>query len=172
MAEVSFRDTLVASAAELGYGPDVFRPLNDAEASEVAAAVERNFGDAANGAMVGWWHSDRPCPLPTAGRCFREGGWRHLTAIAPDPSAPVWLLAENQRRGRLSLIAFASTASVVQAVLGNTHGFEYIVAGRQFDWLFAEDHEDCVSVAGAAAVRRLDAVRAEPSAGTRPDRTP
>lgn len=164
MAEASFRDTLVASAAELGYGPDSFRPLDDAEAAEVAAAVERAFGDAANGAVVGWWHSDRRCPLPAAGRCFREGGWRHLVAVAPDSAAAVWLLAENWWRGRPPLFVFASTAGVVQAVLGNTHGFEYVVAGRQLDWLFAEDHEDCVSVAGAEAVRRLEAIDAEPSA--------
>ena len=59
-------------------------------------------------------------------------------------------------------------SAVVQAVLGNTHGFEYVVAGRQLDWLFAEDHEDCVSVAGAGAVERLVAVPAEPTAS--PDR--
>jgi hypothetical protein len=58
------------------------------------------------------------------------------------------------------VFAFASTAGVVQAVLGNTHGFEYIVTGRKFDWLFAEDHEECVSVAGAEAVRRLEAIPA------------
>jgi hypothetical protein len=164
VAETSFRDVLIASAAELGYGPDAFRPLDDAEAAEVAAAVERAFGDAANGAMAGWWHSDRRCPVPTAARGFQEGGWRHLVAIAPDPAAPVWLLAENWWRGRPLLFAFASTAEVVQAVVGNTHGFEYIVAGRQLDWLFAEDHEDCVSVAGADAVRRLATIDAEPPA--------
>ena len=162
----SFRDTLVASAAELGHGPDAFRPLDDAETADVAAAIERAFGDAANGAMAGWWHSDRPCPLPTAGGCFREGGgWRHLVAVAPDPDASVWLLAENWSRGRPPLVAFASTAAVVQAVLGNTHGFEYIVCGRALDWLFAEDHHDCVSVAGAGAVERLRRVaEAEPGA--------
>ena len=164
MAEASFRDTLVASAADLGYGPDAFRPLDDAEATDVAAAVERAFGDAANGAMVGWWHSDRPCPLPTAGRRFRQGGWRHLVAVAPGADNPVWLLAENRWRGRPPLFAFASTAGVVQAVLGNTHGFEYVVAGRHLDWLFAEDHEDYASVAGAEAVRRLEAIDSEPPA--------
>jgi hypothetical protein len=165
----TFRDTLVASAAELCFGPDAFGPLGDAEGVEIAAAVERSFGDAANGAMVGWWHSDRPCPLPTASRCFREGGWRHLAAVAEDTTAPVWLLAENRRRERPRLYVFASTVGVVQAVLGNTHGFEYIVAGRQFDWLFAEDHEDCVSVAGEEAVRRLEAVPAENPVVGEPD---
>ncbi len=162
----SFRDTLVASAAELSHGSDVFRPLDDAEATEVVAAVERAFGDAANGAMSGWWHSDLPCPLPTASGCFREGGgWRHLVAIAPDPAAPVWLLAENWSRSRTPLVAFESTARVVQAVLGNSHGFEYIVCGREFDWLFAEDHHDCVSVAGNGVVERLQRVaEAEPDA--------
>jgi len=167
----TFRDTLVVSAAELCFGPDAFRPLDDAEVSEVVAAVERAFGDAANGAMVGWWHSDRPCPLPTAIRYFPEGGWRHLAAVAPDPAAPVWLLVENWWRGRPPLYSFASTAGVVQAVLGNTHGFEYIGVGRQFDWLFAEDHEDCVSVAGKEAVRRLEAVPAEPPVVADPDTT-
>jgi hypothetical protein len=164
MADASFRDTLVASAEELGHRPDAFRSLDNAEAAEVASAVEQAFGDAANVAMVGWWHSDRPCPLPTAGRCFLEGGWRRLLAVAPDPAAQVWLLAENWWRGRPPLFAFESTAEVVQAVLGNTHGFEYVVVGRQLDWLFAEDHEDCVSVAGVEAVRRLAAIDAEPSA--------
>ena len=130
MAELSFREALVASAAELGHGPDAFRPLDDAEAADVAAAVELAFGNAANGAMVGWWHSDRPCPMPTSSRCFREGGgWRHLAAVAPGPAAPVWLLAENWFRGQPPLFAFACTAGVGQAVLGNTHGFEYIVCG-------------------------------------------
>jgi hypothetical protein len=53
------------------------------------------------------------------------------------------------------LFAFESTAAVVQAVPGNTVAFEYIVCGRQLDWLFAEDHHDRVSVAGAEAVERL-----------------
>jgi hypothetical protein len=169
----SFRDTLVASAAELGNGPDAFRPLDDADAAGVAAAVERAFGDAANGAMVGWWHSDRPCPLPTAARCFREGGWRHLVAVALDPAAPVWLLAENWYGGRPVLFAFESTAAVVQAILGNSSGFEYIVCGRQLDWLFAEDHHDCVSVAGTGAVERLGRViEAEPGAAADPGHGP
>lgn len=156
MAEALFRDTLIASAAELDYGPDAFRPLDDSEAAVVAAAVERAFGDAANGARVTWWHSDRPCPLPTAGGDFRKGGgWRHLVAVAPAANAPVWLLAENWWRGWPPLFAFESTACVVQAVLGNNHGFEYIVCGRGLDWLFAEDHHDCVSVAGQSAVERL-----------------
>jgi hypothetical protein len=67
----------------------------------------------------------------------------------------VWLLTENRNRGRPPLFTFESTAAVVQAVLGNTFGFEYIVCGKQLDWLFAEDHHDCVSVAGAGAVERL-----------------
>ena len=151
----SFRDTLVASAAELGHGPDAFRPLDDAGAVEVAAAVERAFGGAANGAMVGWWRSDRPCPVPSSIRHFPEGGWRHLTAVAPSAAAPAWLLAENWGGGQPRLFAFAAAARVVQAVLGNTHAFEYVVCGRGLDWLFAEDHHDCVSVAGAGAVERL-----------------
>jgi hypothetical protein len=163
VTETSFRDTLVASAAELGFGRDAFRPLDDVEAAQVAAAVERAFGDAANGAMVGWWYSARPCPLPTTVRNFRGGGWRHLVAVAPAPAAAVWLLAENWWRGQPKLFTFESTAAVVMAVLGNSHGFEYIVAGRQLDWLFAEDHEDCVSVAGLEAVRRLKVIDAEQS---------
>jgi hypothetical protein len=83
-----------------------------------------------------------------------------LTSVAPI-AAPVWLLAENWGRGQPRLFVFASTAGVVQEVLGNTHGFEYIVVERQFDWLFAEDHEDCVSVAGAGAVERLQSIVAE-----------
>lgn len=167
----SFRDTLVASAAELGYGPDAIRPLDDVDTAGVAAAVERAFGDAANGAMVGWWYSARPSPLPTAAGCFREGGWRHLVAVAPDPAAPVWLLTENWYRAQPAMFAFESTAAVVQAVLGNTFGFEYIVCGRQFDWLFAEDHHDCVSVAGAGAVERLRRVTgAEPVITPDPNR--
>jgi hypothetical protein len=160
VVEQSFLDMLVTSAAELGYGSDAFRPLDDAEAAEVAAAIEQALGNAANGAMVGWWHSDRPCPLPTATRCFRGDGWKHLLSLATDPAAPVWLLAENRWRGRPPLFAFASTAGVVQAVLSNTVGFEYIVTGAKFDWLFAKDHEECVSVAGAEAVRRLEAIPA------------
>jgi hypothetical protein len=161
----SFRDTLVASAEELGHGSDAFRPLDDAESARVAAIVERTFGDAANGAMVGWWHSDRACPLPSASRCFREGGgWRHLSTVAPSPAAPVWLLAENWSQDRPPLIAFESTAGVVQSVLGNTHGFEYIVCGRTLDWLFAEDHHDCVLVAGTEAAERLRQIpEAEPA---------
>ena len=156
----SFRDILVASAAELDYGPEAFRPLDDAEAADVAAAVELAFGDAANGAMVGWWQSDRPCPLPRASECFREGGgWRHLIAVSPGPAAPVWLLAENWSRGQPPLFAFAGTAEVVQAVLGNSHAFEYIVCGRRYDWLFAEDHHDCVQVARTGAVERLRRVQ-------------
>jgi hypothetical protein len=161
VTETSFQDTLVASAAELGYGPNAFRPLNDGEAAQVAAAVERAFGDAANGAMAGWWQSARSCPLPTTVRNFPQGGWRHLVAVAPAAAAPVWLLAENWWRGQPKLFAFESTAAVVMAVLGNSHGFEYIVAGQKLDWLFAEDHEDCVSVAGLEAVRRLEVIDAE-----------
>jgi hypothetical protein len=153
----SFRDTLVASALEIGFGEEEFRPLDDAEATRVATAVEERFGDAANGAMVGWWLSDKPCPVATSAKCFREGGWRYLTAVAPK-AAPVWLLTENWGSGQPRLFAFASTVGVVQEVLGNTPGFEYIVVGRQFDWLFAEDHEDCVSVAGVGPVERLQAL--------------
>ena len=128
MEDQSFRDTLVASAAELGYGPDAFRPLDDTEAEEVTRAVERAFGDAANGAMAGWWYSDRECPLSTAGGDFREGReWQHLQEVAPHSAAPVWLLADNWWSGRPLLFAFASTAAVVRAVLGNTHHFEYFV---------------------------------------------
>lgn len=159
MKGVSFRVSLIDSAAELGYGPESFWALDEIEGAEVAAAIERVFGDAANGAMTGWWHSDQPCPVPRSSRAFRDGrGWRHLTAVAPSPVASVWLLTENWDRGRPGLFVFASTAAVVQEVLGNTHGFEYIVSGQGFDWLFAEDHEDCISVAGAEAVERLGSI--------------
>ena len=43
--------------------------------------------------------------------------------------------------------------------MGNTHAFEYIVCGQQLDWLFAEDHHDCVSVAGTEAVERLRRIK-------------
>jgi uncharacterized protein DUF6756 len=162
VAEASFRETLVASAVELSFDAEAFRPLDDAEAAQIAAAVEERFGDAANGGMVGWWHSDRPCPVPSAAKCFHDGGWRYLTAVAPG-AAPVWLLAENWDGGQPRLFVFASTAGVVKEVLGNTHGFEYIVVGRQFDWLFAEDHHDCVYVAGTGAVEELQAINPEPS---------
>jgi hypothetical protein len=158
MSRESFRDTLVASAAELGYSHDRFRPLEDEEAGRVASAVEATFGDAANGAMVGWWYSTRSCPLPTESRCFREGGWRYLLDVAFGPTDRVWLLTENWGGGPPITLAFESTAEVVLAVLGNTFGFEYIVVDQQFRWLFAEDHEDCVMVAGTEAVRRLQAI--------------
>ena len=162
---VSFLETLTRSAAELSYGPEAFRPLGDAEAAKVAAAVKRAFGNAANGAMAGWWHSDRPCPAPTSSACFREGGWRHLVVVAPTSDAPVWLLAENWGRDHPPFLAFAGTAAAVQAILGNTHAFEYIVCGRQLDWMFAEDHHDCVWVAGSGAVERLRRVQSvEPRA--------
>jgi hypothetical protein len=154
MALPRFRDVLIASAADLGYESDAFRPLDDTEAAEIAATIEVGFGNAVNGAMSGWWHSDRPCPLPTAGRCFGEGGLRHLAVVGAE-SEPVWLLAENWGGHQPRLIAFSSTVGVVQEVLGNTHGFEYLVASQHRDWLFAEDHHDCVSVAGADAVREF-----------------
>ena len=158
MVPASFRDTLVSSAKALGHNADAFRSLNDAEVADVVASIKQTFGDAANGAMTEWWHSDRPCALPHLVRCFQDGGWRHLAAVAFDQKRPVWLIAENWKRGVPPILGFASTASIVQDVLGNTHGFEYIVVDQGLTWLFAEDHEDCVSVAGAEAVRRLDAI--------------
>lgn len=165
MAKNSFQDTLVASAAELGFGPEAFRPLNGAEAAIAAATVKQTFGDAANGAMLAWWHSDRPCLLPAESHFFYSGGggWQHLDAIAPAKESLVWLLAQNWGREEPSLIAFESAADVVQAVLGNTHGFEYVVCDRQLGWLFAENHHCCVTVAGAEAVERFRRIKSAES---------
>lgn len=81
-----------------------------------------------------------------------------MTQIAPSPAAPVWFISQNWTSDTPRLVAFSGTAQAVQAVLENSHGFEYIVVGRELDWLFAEDHEHCLSVAGAEAVERLAAI--------------
>jgi hypothetical protein len=60
MDEPSFQDLIVASAAELGHGPDILRALDGVASSEVVAVVERAFGDVANGTMDAWWPSVRP----------------------------------------------------------------------------------------------------------------
>ena len=159
MIEQSFQEVLVESALELGIGDDLFHPLSDEEGAGIAKIIEKTFGDAANGAMAGWWYSSLPCPLPTSARYFPEDGWRQLTAIAEPADAPVWLIAANEWRGHPLFYVFSSSAQVVQDVLGNMFGFEYIVADQNLNWLFAEDHESCVSVAGSEAVRRLEAIK-------------
>lgn len=156
----SFGTSLIEAAREEGFDAATFRPLDRNDGDEIAASVKDAFGDAANAAMTGWWFSERKCPLPTSTRRFADGdGWRHLIDVAPYVSAPVWFFAQNWMRDTPPHLVFASSAEVVQAVLGNMGGFEYIVCGRELDWLFAEDHEECVSVAGADAVRRLESIR-------------
>ena len=159
-----FRLVLLKNAAAAGVAEDDFRPLDGTEAVAVAEAVKERFGDASNGAMAGWWRSDRPCAVPTLTRRFEsDEGWSYLTVLAPAPTESVWLIAENWSGQKPPYLIFAGTAAGVQRVLGETHSFEYMVAGRSLTWLFAEDHESCIAVAGEEAVRRLRAISASSS---------
>lgn len=150
---------LMENAAVSGVPEDDFQPLGGAEAVAAAEAVKEHFGDAANGAMSGWWRSDQPCAKPTLTRRFEnDDGWSFLTAVSSGPTELVWLITENWSGGTPPYLVFAGNAAGVQKVLGESNGFEYIVVDRGLTWLFAEDHESCVAVAGEEAVLRLQSI--------------
>jgi hypothetical protein len=55
---------------------------------------------------------------------------------------------------------FESSPAVVQRVLGNSHGFEYLVVSKDLEWLIAEDHHSCMLAVGHPVIERLKAVTA------------
>lgn len=149
----SFRDYLMRCASEAGLGPDDLRPLPDGPAAEVAAAIAGRFGDAVR---LLWLPAGPPCGLPVASRHFEDDrGWDRVARLAPDPEAPVWLAAENWRGATPRCYVFESRPAAIRRVLGEAHGFEYLVASRRLDWLLAEDHHSVMTAVGAPVVERL-----------------
>ncbi len=149
----SFRDRLAANAAEVGLGPDQFDPLPDHRAAEVASSIEVRFGDSV---QMLWWGTDSPCDSPSASRHFEDDrGWSWIDRIAPQADDAAWFIAENWGGGSPRCFVFEATPTAVRAVLGNSRGFEYLLASKRLDWLIAENHHSVVIVVGQAVVDRL-----------------
>lgn len=150
----SFRDELLATAAGVGLGLSQFRSLPDEQGIEVASAIESRFGGSVR---LHWWGTDSPCDLPAASRHFSDDqGWAFVDLITPDPEQSVWFVAENFGGGSPRCFVFEAKPSAIRAVLGNSHGFEYLLASKQLDWLIVEDHHSVVVVVGQAVVDRLN----------------
>jgi hypothetical protein len=97
--------------------------------------------------------------LPTASYRDHDGrGWEWVGRIAPDPDERVWFIAENWHGGSPPCYVFEGRPAAVVGVLGNSHGFEYLMASKRLEWLIAEDHHGVIVVAGQAVVDRLERV--------------
>ena len=149
----SFRDYLLGSAAEIGVEAVEFCPLADDEASVVAEVEGKRFGSSIR---FLWWCPDGPPVTPSAAHQFQDDqGWAELAHIAPNPNEPVWLIAENWYSERPAYFVFEGTPAVIQRVLGNSLGFEYVVVSKRLEWLIAEDDHSVVQVVGSPVVGRL-----------------
>ena len=59
------------------------------------------------------------------------------------------------RRGFDALIAFDTTPQYAHDVIGESHGFEYMLVSHSLDWFIAENDHRFLIVCGGSVVDRL-----------------
>jgi hypothetical protein len=95
--------------------------------------------------------------LPSESRqCLDDAGWRQLSRIAPGRREDAaWFIAENGQGGEPRLFVFEASPATIQDVVGNSHGFEYVIVSQHMDWLLAENHHGYIIAVGSPAIERL-----------------
>ena len=127
----SFQEYLISQADEAGFHYDHFRPLPEDQAMEVASAIKDHSGASVR---LMWWGTTCPCDLPIASLYFPDNrGWAHVPQVAPNTVEMVWLIPETWSGDTRRFLVFAAKPSTISAVLGNSHGFEYLMASKQSD---------------------------------------
>jgi hypothetical protein len=148
----SHRDYLVASAAEAGVRPDQFRPVPQDEAEAVRERIRQQFGRAV--LCFFWPPLGAPSALSSAAHQFGgAGGWDRLEALVPEPDELAWFVCEDW--GGSGSLVFDATPVAVQAVLGNSHGFEFFVVSKRMDWLVGEEDHGMTFAVGEVVASRL-----------------
>lgn len=89
-----------------------------------------------------------------------ESGFTYLPRLAPDPTAPCWLITglTDDEKG-----VFECPAAVTPDLIGECPGFEYALVDPDLKWMVIENHHDILIAAGDAAAR-LDELRQQSDA--------
>lgn len=146
----------------LGLDPGALRMASLAETRETLPRVQQRF--IANPAKDSWWWQDLGRPGVSAE--FVDGrACRRLAALTPSPRSAVWLICNDNARDRLLL--YDGTPDVIQTVLAECFGFEYMLADKSLAWSLAETHEGVLVALGSPAMERFRAFIAENPAEVR-----
>ena len=147
---LQFSEYLLTAAAELGLGESAFRRADSGEWQCVLAAVRDTFP----GSLFLWLITNGPELCVETGFMFPEDrGYLWLTRIIPEPSQPIWFIAEEW--GGHGAVVFRTSAEAVQQILGECHHFEYCLIPERFEWLVGEHHSGVTFALGEPVTSRL-----------------
>ena len=65
----------------------------------------------------------------------------------PDPNEHVYFIAGDFAQP-IGFLAWKGTVCAIQAIIGESTGFEYFVVQPEFRWLICENHHDIVIAIG------------------------
>ncbi|WP_413431632.1 DUF6756 family protein [Crateriforma spongiae] len=159
---MNFTAYLVANAKSLGIESSDFRPVDSSLLPGLVHRCNESFPQIP--AFLWWPHpTTRPEAPPAASRQFLDQlGYQRIPRLVSDPSERVWMFTENwgkiDRRGFDAAIVFDTTPICAHDVIGESHGFEYIIVSQTFDWFIAENDHRFLIVSGDDIVDRLEEI--------------
>jgi hypothetical protein len=159
---MDFAADLIANATSLGITSDAFRLVDSQSLPSLIQDCNRAFPDLP---LLLWWpHPKAGVAQPPSNPCtshqfMDQLGYQRIPALVPHSTERIWMFAENwgktERRGFDALIAFETTPTHAHDVIGESHGFEYVLVSQTFDWLIAENDHGYLMVSGDDVVTRL-----------------
>ena len=159
---MEFAADLIANATSRGIAPEDFRLVDAQSVPSLIQECNHAFPDIP---LLLWWpHPKRAVDEPPLDSCashqfIDQLGYQKIPDLAPHPTERIWMFAENwgktERHGFDALIAFETTPTHAHDVIGESHGFEYVLVSQTFDWLIAENDHGYLMVSGDDVVSRL-----------------
>ncbi|QDV47303.1 hypothetical protein Enr13x_72120 [Stieleria neptunia] len=159
---MEFAADLIAKATSLGLAPDDFRLVDAQSVPTLVHDCNHAFPDIP---LFLWWpHPKRETGEPpsesfTSHQFIDQLGYQRIPELVSDQTERIWMFAENwgmvDRRGYDALVAFHTTPRHAHDVIGESHGFEYILVSQTLDWLIAENDHRYLIVSGCSVVDRL-----------------
>lgn len=158
------RQELAEAANRAGIGSDELRLVRSTRYESLLVAIVERFTTLGKPGLqsLWWWESFRP---PMLSRHIADAD-RWLRDLLPDEDR-VWFIAEDwprtKRHGNYWL--YDAKRSRLPDLLAEMFPFEYYVASKKLDWLFAENHHDVVFAVGNPAIEKLQRFAPPSSAG-------
>lgn len=142
-------EEIISAAGRLGLDPSALALLSQADGDRIYRAALQQFVGPEHRRW--WWEAFLE---PGVSVPFSAGdGWRKLPSIVPNPTEPVWFIAEDDQLPQYPV--FEMSAEVATRIIGECYGFEYYLVAKDFSWLICETHHNVVCAVGTAVEGRL-----------------
>jgi hypothetical protein len=83
-----------------------------------------------------------------------SSGYTQIGSIVPDVVERVWFIAESDDP---AFVVCDTSVENALRIVGECHGFEYVLADKSHAWVVGENHHNVIWDAGSAVVDRIEA---------------